>query len=74
MSDEAGTQEQSAKKSHPGEPVIFRSEDKTGFLLDLPRAENAFSTDQFGTWLSANAPIRDPAITSRKRPRTKEVD
>jgi adenylate cyclase len=52
-------EEQPDEKSHIGDPVEYRSEDTTGFSLAAPRAETAFSTDQFGTWLSANAPIHD---------------
>jgi adenylate cyclase len=54
-------EEQADEKSHIGDPVEFKSEDQTGFSLAAPRSETAFSTDQFGTWLSANAPIRDAA-------------
>lgn len=52
-------EEAADEKSHIGDPVEYRSEDTTGFSLAAPRAETAFSTDQFGTWLSANAPIHD---------------
>lgn len=52
-------EEKGDQKSHIGDPVEYKSDDKTGFSLQAPRAETAFSTDQFGTWLSANAPIHD---------------
>ena len=54
-------EESVGEKSHIGDPVEYKSEDHTGFSLAAPRAETAFSTDQFGTWLSANAPIHDEA-------------
>jgi len=54
-------EEQTAEKSHIGDAVEYKSADRTGFSLVAPRAEMAFSTDQFGTWLSANAPIHDAA-------------
>ncbi len=43
--------------SPPGSPV--EAEGREPFHLDRPYAEKNFSHDSFGTWLSANAPIRD---------------
>lgn len=42
-----------------GDPVEFADGEK--LHLDRPYAENKFSKDEFGTWLSANAPILDAA-------------
>ncbi|MGH8045755.1 MAG: adenylate/guanylate cyclase domain-containing protein, partial [Chthoniobacterales bacterium] len=44
--------------SSVGDPVEFSGEQPH---LDQPYAEKDFSTDEFGTWLSANAPILDTA-------------
>jgi len=44
-------------KSHVGDPVEFES--GTPLSLDRAWADKDFSTDEFGTWLSANAPVRD---------------
>ena len=54
-------QENDAEMSHVGDPMEFSSDDSTGLTLAAPRAENAFSTDKFGSWLSANAPIHNSA-------------
>ena len=54
-------QESGGAKSKVGDPVEFESTDTRGISLEVPRAESAFAKDQFGTWLSANAPIRDSA-------------
>ncbi len=53
------SEENDEAKSHVGDPVEFVSE--TGQQLSLERAyaEDSFSHDAFGTWLSANAPIHD---------------
>jgi adenylate cyclase len=45
-----------ADHSAIGTPVEFNGEP---LHLDQPYAEKEFSKDEFGTWLSANAPIRD---------------
>ncbi len=42
-----------------GERVEFEHGDS--LRIDAPYAESSFSTDEFGTWLSANAPILDDA-------------
>ncbi len=47
-----------ADHSAIGTPVEFNGEP---LHLDQPYAEKIFSKDEFGTWLSANAPIRDAA-------------
>ncbi len=43
--------------SSVGDPVAFTSGE--ALHLDRPYVENAFSHDEFGTWLSANAPLLD---------------
>jgi class 3 adenylate cyclase len=53
------SEEDEASKSHVGDPVEFVSETGQQLRLDQPYAEESFSHDAFGTWLSANAPIRD---------------
>ena len=54
-------QEDGEDKSHVGDPVKYESEDRGGLVLGVPRADEAFSKDEFGTWLSANAPIHNAA-------------
>lgn len=54
-------EEAADEKSHLGDAVEYKSEDRAGFSLEAPRAEAAFSADKFGTWLSANAPIYNAA-------------
>lgn len=44
--------------SSVGDPVEFTGEQPH---LDKPYAEKEFSSDEFGTWLSANAPLADDA-------------
>ena len=53
------SQEDDASKSHVGDPLTFVSETGQQLSMDRPYAEESFSHDAFGTWLSANAPIRN---------------
>jgi adenylate cyclase len=53
------SQEDDRAKSHVGDAVIFVSDTGQQLMMDRPYAEESFSHDSFGTWLSANAPIRD---------------
>ncbi len=53
------SQEEDANKSHVGDPVTFVSETGQQLSMERPYAEESFSRDAFGTWLSANAPIRN---------------
>ncbi len=53
------SQKEGASKSHVGDPVDFVSETGQELSLERPYAEESFSHDAFGTWLSANAPIRN---------------
>ena len=53
------SQENDASKSHVGDPLEFVSETGQQLSMDRPYAEESFSHDAFGTWLSANAPIRN---------------
>lgn len=46
-------------RSALGDPV--ETDDRQPLRTDAPYAEDRFSQDSFGTWLSANAPIRDAA-------------
>jgi HAMP domain-containing protein len=51
-------EESAEEHSAPGEPFPDLPEP---LVLELPRADENFSTDQWGVWLSASAPIRDAA-------------
>lgn len=53
------SQEDDASKSHVGDPVEFVSDTGQQLSMERPYAEESFSRDEFGTWLSANAPIRN---------------
>lgn len=46
--------------SAPGDPLKYEGGGDAILSLSAPSVENEFSTDQFGTWLSAYAPILDP--------------
>jgi adenylate cyclase len=50
-------EEDTKDKSHVGDPVEFESSTGQGLRMDRPYAEESFSQDEFGVWLSANAPI-----------------
>ncbi len=53
------SQENDASKSHVGDPLEFVSETGQQLSMARPYAEESFSHDAFGTWLSANAPIHN---------------
>ncbi len=53
------SEEDDAATSHVGDPVDFVSTTDQQLRMDRPYVEDSFSRDAFGTWLSANAPIRD---------------
>mgnify|MGYP001216089071 CR=1 FL=1 len=51
-------EEEGADHSRPGDPVVF--EGGEAFDLNHSKADDRFSHDEFGTWLSAEAPLRKP--------------
>lgn len=52
-------EENSASQSHVGDPVEFEGDAIQPLTMEKPYAEPSFSHDEFGVWLSANAPILD---------------
>lgn len=52
-------EEETKNKSHVGDPVEFESSSGQGLHMDRPYVEESFSRDEFGVWLSANAPIHN---------------
>lgn len=50
-------EEKGPNHSTVGERVVFESESGTALTLGRAYAEDSFSKDEFGVWLSANAPI-----------------
>lgn len=52
-------EEDTKNKSHVGDPVEVENKAGQAFTMDRAYAEEAFSRDEFGVWLSANSPILD---------------
>jgi adenylate cyclase len=52
-------QEVGNDKSHVGDVVKFKGNEGTELALDEAKVNKDFTTDEFGTWLWANIPLRD---------------
>jgi adenylate cyclase len=52
-------EENTKDKSHVGDKVEFENVSGEFLKMDQPYAEESFSHDEFGVWLSANAPVFD---------------
>lgn len=55
----ADGEEQGPDKSHVGDVVEFVGSEGTELELDKVKVNPDYTTDEFGTWLSANVPLRD---------------
>ncbi len=57
----ADGEEPGKDKSHIGDAVVFKGSTGTELTLEQPKVNDDYTSDEFGTWLTASVPLRDTA-------------